>query len=96
LVVHTELTQSPAVVQAWPLSQRLQLEVPPQSTPLSLPFFTTSVQLGCWQTLLTHTCVLQSVPELHCWPGVHFVAQEPPQSTALSFWFLTPSIQLAI
>jgi hypothetical protein len=47
-LVHTLLWQSVARVQGLPLWHGEQ--VPPQSTPVSEPFFTPSLQPGVWQT----------------------------------------------
>jgi len=47
--VHTPLTQSPGPAQPWPVWQSGH-DGPPQSTPVSVPFFTVSPQVGTWQT----------------------------------------------
>jgi hypothetical protein len=50
---HTWLVQSVPAAQPWPSGHRGQVRsVPPQSTPVSVPFFTPSVgtQLGALQT----------------------------------------------
>jgi hypothetical protein len=48
LCVHTPDVQSPAAIQAWPVAHFGQL-VPPQSTPVSAPLTTPSLQLGAKQ-----------------------------------------------
>jgi hypothetical protein len=67
----------------------------PQSTSASLPFFTLSVQVDCWQTPPVHTRLLQSLGALQAWPapqGWHVV---PPQSVSVSAPFLTKSVHVA-
>jgi hypothetical protein len=80
--VHTELEQSPGTVQAWPGVHRLQDVEPPQSTPLSPPFWIPSLQVGAWQATL-HERLAQSEPRTQCCPGMQ-PAHVPPQSTSVS------------
>jgi hypothetical protein len=44
--LHTPLVQSVVAAHDSPVPQRAQVVAPPQSTPVSRPFFTTSLQLG--------------------------------------------------
>jgi hypothetical protein len=65
---------------------------PPQSMPVSVPFFTVSVQLGAVQRLIAEQAPLaQSTPVLQPPPSAHLFGQEPPQSTPVSepFWRLS-------
>src|SRR5437762_2933128 len=88
----TDVVQSPLTVQALP-GAHLAVQEPPQSTSVSVPFLTTSVQVATWQVTL-HTPLAQSdgAPQLLLVP--HLVLQVPPQSTSLSVPFFTPSAQL--
>jgi len=67
--------------------------LPPQSTSVSRPFWTPSVQVAARQVTLQE-CVAQSVPTPQALPTAHGL-QVPPQSTSLSLPFLIPSAQLA-
>jgi hypothetical protein len=51
--------QSPSARQAFPVAQGGQLVsgLPPQSTPVSLPFLTPSVQVAGWHDMPVHTPV---------------------------------------
>jgi hypothetical protein len=69
---------------------------PPQSMPVSLPFFTPSVQVGGAQMPLVHTREVQSAAIAHCFPGAQAGQTEPPQSTSVSVPFLTPSAQIGL
>jgi hypothetical protein len=62
----------------------LQAE-PPQSIPVSVPFFLPSVQVGLAQSPELHTWLAQSASTAHAMPSAHFEAQEPPQSIPVSF-----------
>jgi hypothetical protein len=66
---------------------------PPQSFPVSAPFFTPSVQVGTWQTLPMHTPEAQSAPTPHG-PSSGQPAHDPPQSTPVSNPFFAWSVQL--
>jgi hypothetical protein len=74
--------------------------VPPQSTSVSPPFFTPSVQSGAWHVrpgppVALHTPLVQSVPAAHTRLVAHRGQLfDPPQSTSVSFWFFTLSGQL--
>src|SRR4051812_39840442 len=63
---------------------------PPQSTSVSAPLRTPSVQLTVRQTLATQLLVEQSAGALHALPVVHGV-HEPPQSTSVSLPLRVPS-----
>jgi len=90
---HTRLVQSLGSVQPL-LSAHGLLQAEPQSTSVSLPFLTLSVQLVAWQTLLEQLALLQSELLRQCW-AVAQRAQSvwPPQSTSVSSWLSTPSEQ---
>jgi hypothetical protein len=92
--VHTPLAQSLGTVHAPPVAQRAHDVVPPQSTPLSPPFLTPSLQAGAWHTLPVHTPLEQSAATPQALPVAHFVLQLPPQSTSVSVPFFTVSVQL--
>jgi hypothetical protein len=63
---------------------------PPQSTSVSAPFATPSVQLGATQTRL-QTPLAQSPANRHALSTSHF-GQEPPQSVSVSSPFFKPSV----
>jgi hypothetical protein len=71
--------------------------VPPQSTSVSLPFFTMSEQVGIWQVggFPLQTPLWQSPAPAQRLPFRHF-GQSDPQSTSVSVWFKTPSEQVAV
>jgi hypothetical protein len=75
-------------LQATPALQPGQL--PPQSAPVSLPFFTKSEQVGAWQRPFWQTELPQSVAPPQILPEPQS-GQDPPQSTSLSFPFFTES-----
>jgi hypothetical protein len=66
-------------------------EGPPQSTPVSAPFFVASSHVGAAQAFRWHTSVVQSVFAAHAAPGKHG-EQTPPQSTSVSEPFFQPSL----
>src|SRR5689334_12219060 len=86
------LWQSTLPEQPWPLAHFGH--VLPQSTPVSVPFMTVSVQVGVWQTPPVHTLLVQSLPVLHDFPFAHLAHVAPPQSMADSDPFLTLSEQV--
>jgi hypothetical protein len=58
---------------------------PPQSTPVSSPFFTLSVHEGATQmSIAEHEPLVQSVPILHAAPTPHGGHMPPPQSAPVS------------
>jgi len=71
---------------------------PPQSTAVSLPFFTVSVQVGTAHAPLVQTPLVQfppaPVPVPHILPLAQ-AGQAPPQSTSVSLPFFTRSVQAA-
>jgi hypothetical protein len=71
--------------------------VPPQSTSVSVPFFTVSVHAAALHFFVTlsQTPVAQSAPTAHVLLSAHFVAHVPPQSTSVSVPFLTVSLHAA-
>lgn len=84
--------QSVAVVQARFIAHGLQV-LPPQSTSVSLPFLTVSVQLAAAQSLAEQTPLVQSVAATHALESAHFPQVPPPQSTSVSLPFLVVSEQ---
>jgi hypothetical protein len=94
LLRHTDVVQLAAIVQSFPGTHRLE-QLPAQSTPPSVPFFTLSEQLGAIQSPPVHTPVVQSVATLQPLPTPHFVEQVPPQSLSVSSPFFTPSVHAA-
>src|SRR3954470_11600026 len=88
------LWQSPPTKQFWAVAQSFPGQTAPQSTSLSVPFFTPSVQLGAWHTLPVHTPLEQSLPMVQARPVAHLVTHEPPQSTSVSVPFFAPSVQV--
>jgi len=91
--VQTPDTQSVGTRQLL-LSAHLGQVLPPQSTSVSSPFFTLSVQ-EVVQTPPLQAPDAQSVPALHDLPMPQAV-QAPPQSTSVSVPFFTLSVQLAL
>jgi hypothetical protein len=85
------LRQSLSVEQPCPSKQDEQ--DPPQSTSVSSPFLTPSLQTGTEQAPPSQTPLTQSVFDLQVLPFGH-LSQEPPQSTSVSVPFWTPSTQL--
>jgi hypothetical protein len=57
---------------------------PPQSTSVSVPFFTPSVQAGNAQIEFLHTPLEQSEPIAQPAPSTHTAHVPPPQSTSVS------------
>jgi hypothetical protein len=78
-----------------PISHPLQV-VPPQSTSVSDPFMTLSVQVESWHTLPVHTWLRQSSGTLHGFPAVQRGQVPPPQSTPVSTSFFTPSPHVGV
>jgi hypothetical protein len=91
---HTDVVQFAATEQSFPGTQRL-VQLPAQSTPPSVPFFTLSEQLAATQSPAVQTPVAQSLATLQPLPTAHFVEQIPPQSLSVSSPFFTPSVQAA-
>jgi hypothetical protein len=87
----TPLVQSAGTAQAFPSLHGVQL--PPQSTSVSVPFLTVSVQLGAEQVIVagSHTPLTQSAPMAQPRVSAHG-EQLPPQSTSVSEPFATPSL----
>jgi hypothetical protein len=78
-------------VHAWPGSHG---QPPPQSTLVSIPFFTPSLQLGALHTLIAHTALAQSADVTQALPSAQGFAHAVPQSTSGSAPFLTPSLHV--
>jgi hypothetical protein len=89
--VHTELAQSVATRQAARGAHPVQL--PPQSTSVSLPLRTPSVQLVGWQVPFEQLAWSQSVFATQCSVTAQRVQPllVPPQSRSVSSWFSRPS-----
>jgi hypothetical protein len=66
---------------------------PPQSTSVSSPSITPSVQWLVWQVCMSawHQVLVQSLPEMHALPSPHVEQVPPPQSTSVSAPSLRPS-----
>jgi hypothetical protein len=89
---HTPLVQSVTTKQTL-LSAHLLQVPPPQSTSVSLPFLTVSLQVAATHLLAVHTPLWQSLPSVHAPLVVQRLQLElPPQSTSLSPPFLTVSL----
>ena len=81
---HTWLVQSLASAQPL-LSAHGLLQLDPQSTSVSLPFFTPSLQLVAWHVPLEQLALLQSLVLRQCCPVMQRAQpMVPPQSTSLS------------
>jgi hypothetical protein len=81
------------VAQVWPWLSQV---VPPQSTSVSVPFCTVSVQVGAEQVpLAEQTLSIQSPPTRHVLPSAHGGQTEPPQSMSVSVPSFWPSLQPA-
>jgi hypothetical protein len=83
-VLHAPLAQSSPLEQSRSSAHGLQPW--PQSTSLSLPFFTPSSQRAGAQAPALQMPLAQSTPTLHAAP-VAQAGQEPPQSTPVSLPF---------
>jgi hypothetical protein len=71
-------------------------QVPPQSTSLSAPFLTASLQAAATHLLLVQTPLAQWLPALQVCPVVQRPHVDvPPQSTSLSPPFRTRSVHVA-
>jgi hypothetical protein len=86
--------QSVAWLHSLPTAHRAAHVVPPQSTSVSVPFVTVSVQVGAAQIAPEHTPLWQSLPLLHPAPFAHLPGQPPPQSTPVSVPFFTVSLHV--
>src|SRR5439155_7797199 len=81
-------TQRPVQLPLWQSTARAQLlpsthlgQLPPQSTSLSLPFFTPSLQVGAAQCARQHTPLWQSSSTAQLAPVAQAAQTPPPQST---------------
>jgi hypothetical protein len=98
LGLQTLLSQSVALVHGEPGGQGVQL--PPQSTPLSVGSFTPLLQVGAWHSSAVQflnaqsSLVVQAAPFAQRCGTASSVTQGPPQSVPVSAPFLIPSLQL--
>src|SRR5438045_9657411 len=80
--VQTPLVQSPASEQCRPLPHFFDgAQLPPQSTSVSVPFFTVSLHVGAAQVVPLQTPLAQSapvVPPPPAAPPAHLAAPPPP------------------
>ena len=67
---------------------------PPQSTSVSVPFLTPSVQVGAAHLPLEQTPLVQSLGTLHFLVSAHLGQVAPPQSTSVSAPFCLLSVQV--
>lgn len=100
----TPLVQSDPTLQDRPLAHLVAqvaegAKTPPQSSPVSVPFFTESGHRGAWQVLVV---VPEQTPEAQSLATLQSLVVpqreqlvEPPQSTSDSPWFFVTSEQLA-
>ncbi|MFN7134483.1 MAG: hypothetical protein ACK4N5_20550, partial [Myxococcales bacterium] len=77
--LHSAVVQSAFTAQVPPVAHLL-LHDPPQSTSVSLPLRTPSLQVGAWHTPPEQTPETQSFAVEQPAPVPHFVVQLPPQS----------------
>src|SRR5204863_513196 len=88
---HKPLEQSLLRAQSLPIWQGAQVP-PPQSTSVSSPFLTTSVQEGFWQTPLEQKPLRQSSSMRQALPTAHRSHKFPLQSMSVSLPSRTPSV----
>jgi hypothetical protein len=88
----TLLRQSLFTTHCFPELHRTQ--APPQSTSVSVPFLTVSLQAGTEHRPPLHTPLVQSVLSAQPWPSEHFGQVGPPQSTSVSGPFLARSLHV--
>ena len=84
------LAQSSARAHDLPIAHFAPVHAPPQSTSVSVPFFTRSLQSAGWH-VVEHTAVEQSAEPLQGLPAGHLGQEPPPQSTPVSEPFLARS-----
>ena len=94
------MVQSVGASQPWLRPHFLLLgapaQDPPQSTSVSVPFSSPSVQEGAWQRPPVQTLLVQSLALTHLRPVPHLPqVLLPPQSTSVSPPFCTVSVQVA-
>lgn len=92
LPVHTALPQSEDFAQGPPAAHG-EHAGPPQSVPVSLPFFAPSLHDSWRQKPSRHTFVVQSDGTVQRSPGPHR-GHAPPQSTLVSVPFFTLSVHV--
>src|SRR5438132_1569395 len=67
---------------------------PPQSTSVSIPFLTLSMQVAATHTPAAHVMLRQSPLTLHFLPPAQPGHRAPPQSTSVSAPFLVASVHV--
>jgi hypothetical protein len=92
--LQTPLAQSVPALQVWSVAQREHEKGPPQSTSVSWPFLTRSLQLGARQRLPMHDELSQSVLPPHRLPAAHGGQTPPPQSASDSPPLRSPSLHV--
>jgi hypothetical protein len=80
--VQAPVTQSDGARHVRKSSHRGHAVEPPQSTSVSPPFCTPSLQVGAAQSPLTHEPLRQSLPVEHVSPTAQPAQAVPPQSTS--------------
>jgi hypothetical protein len=94
LAMHCPTAQSEVVLQPCPAGHLFR-QVPPQSTPVSAPFFSLSLQVAARHTPFVQTLSRQSAHSPQRRPAAHNGHDESsPQSMSTSFPSCTPSAQL--
>jgi hypothetical protein len=93
LPVQTPLVQSLPVAQVL-VSAHLGHAAPPQSTSVSVPFFTTSLHVGALHVPPVHTPFTQSLPVAQVLVSAHLPHVPPPQSMSVSAPFFTRSLHV--
>ncbi len=68
--------------------------LPPQSTDVSVPFFTPSEHVAAAQVPFEQNPVWQSLPEMQPCPVAHVGHVPPPQSVPVSAPFFEPSVHV--
>src|SRR5687768_6949044 len=90
------LVQSELTAQSLSFAHAGQVP-PPQSTSVSAPFLSTSMQLGVEQTRDgLQLALTQSPSTAHAWPLMQSGQLGPPQSTPVSVPFLKVSVQIGV
>src|SRR5687767_729145 len=93
LAVHRPVVQSEPARHIRPSAQSAAQE-PPQSTSLSSPLSTMSVQVAVRQVIAVQTRLTQSPPVTHPRVSPQSIGHVPPQSTSVSSPLRRPSLQL--
>ncbi len=97
--LHSLPLQSESTVQPWSGPHFLGLNPdahePPQSTSVSLPFWTPSAHVGTRHVFCLQTPCRQSSAASQICPGAHVAPHAPPQSMSVSSPFFVPSSHVA-